>query len=427
MSQFFRNRPLWTTVADVFAMLAALSLPWSTSLLAIFVLCWLGSVALVMDYDAYVRSLKRPICFLPLALIGLAVVGTLWSDASWGEKLGAVGPTVKLIVLPALFYHFARSKRGMWVFVAFLASCTVLMVVSWVIVFYPDLTLKSSYNAARGIVVKNYIDQSQEFTLCAAALVYPIVRALQARNIGKAAILIAIVIGFIANMTFVIVSRTALVTMPIMVVVFALLYVKPRTAVMILVSTVAVAGSVWMASPQLRQTINSFFSEYSDYRSSNAVTSIGLRLEYLQKSIEFVADAPIIGHGTGSIRGLFVRAAVGNEDVASGAVVNNPHNQTLNVAVQWGMVGVVLLYAMWFVHLRLFFEKGPAAWIGLLVVIQNIFTSLFNSHLFDFVEGWIYVLGVGIAGGMTLRAGKPALQMSPTMNQSRDESREFAR
>jgi O-antigen ligase len=362
-----------------------------------------------------------------LALIGLAVVGTLWSDASWGEKLGAVGPTVKLIVLPALFYHFARSKRGMWVFVAFLASCTVLMVVSWVIVFYPDLTLKSSYNAARGIVVKNYIDQSQEFTLCAAALVYPIVRALQARNIGKAAILIAIVIGFIANMTFVIVSRTALVTMPIMVVVFALLYVKPRTAVMILVSTVAVAGSVWMASPQLRQTINSFFSEYSDYRSSNAVTSIGLRLEYLQKSIEFVADAPIIGHGTGSIRGLFVRAAVGNEDVASGAVVNNPHNQTLNVAVQWGMVGVVLLYAMWFVHLRLFFEKGPAAWIGLLVVIQNIFTSLFNSHLFDFVEGWIYVLGVGIAGGMTLRAGKPALQMSPTMNQSRDESREFAR
>jgi O-antigen ligase len=228
-------------------------------------------------------------------------------------------------------------------------------------------------------------------------------------------------------MTFVIVSRTALVTMPIMVVIFALLYVKPRTAVMILLSTIAVAGSVWMASPQLRQTMNSFFSEYSDYRSSNAITSIGLRLEYLQKSIEFVAEAPIIGHGTGSIRGLFVRAAVGNEDVASGAVVNNPHNQTLNVAVQWGMVGVVLLYAMWFVHLRLFFEKGPAAWIGLLVVIQNIFTSLFNSHLFDFVEGWIYVLGVGIAGGMTLRAGKPALQMSPTMNQSRDESREFAR
>ena len=38
-----------------------------------------------------------------------------------------------------------------------------------------------------------------------------------------------------------------------------------------------------------------------------------------------------------------------------------------------------------------------------MVVVQNIFTSLFNSHLFDFNEGWIYVLGVGIAGGMVLR------------------------
>jgi hypothetical protein len=39
-----------------------------------------------------------------------------------------------------------------------------------------------------------------------------------------------------------------------------------------------------------------------------------------------------------------------------------------------------------------------------LVVVQNIFTSLFNSHLFDFHEGWMYVLGVGVAGGMMLGA-----------------------
>jgi hypothetical protein len=38
--------------------------------------------------------------------------------------------------------------------------------------------------------------------------------------------------------------------------------------------------------------------------------------------------------------------------------------------------------------------------------VQNFFTSLFNSHLFDFHEGWMYVLGVGIAGGMTLGTGR---------------------
>jgi hypothetical protein len=57
---------------------------------------------------------------------------------------------------------------------------------------------------------------------------------------------------------------------------------------------------------------------------------------------------------------------------------------------------------MWLLHLLLFRGEGLVAWIGLLVVVQNIFTSLFNSHIFDFHEGWMYVLGVGVAGGMVL-------------------------
>ena len=42
-------------------------------------------------------------------------------------------------------------------------------------------------------------------------------------------------------------------------------------------------------------------------------------------------------------------------------------------------------------------------WIGLVIVVQNIVGSLFNSHLFDFGQGWVYVLGVGVAGGMALK------------------------
>ena len=39
--------------------------------------------------------------------------------------------------------------------------------------FDPGLTLKPDGDAERGIFVKNYIDQSQEFALCAVALAYP--------------------------------------------------------------------------------------------------------------------------------------------------------------------------------------------------------------------------------------------------------------
>ncbi len=76
--------------------------------------------------------------------------------------------------------------------------------------------------------------------------------------------------------------------------------------------------------------------------------------------------------------------------------------------MQWGAVGVVIFYAMWRRIFALLRVEGLAAWIGLMVVLQNVFSSLFNSHLFDFHEGWMYVLGVGIAGGMVLRAGSEA-------------------
>ncbi|MEH2554128.1 O-antigen ligase [Bradyrhizobium algeriense] len=412
----WRDRALWMTIADVFAILAAFTLPWSTTLVAIFVPCWLGAVALVMDWRAYGRLLKQPICYLPFALVGLALVGTLWSDAAWGARLYAIAPTLKLLVLPGLFYHFERSSRGMWVFVAFLVSCALLMVVSWLVAYDPSLSLKPSQNDARGVFVKNYIDQSQEFALCAVALVYPFLRLVRAGKFWQSLLLGLISVCFIDTMAFIVTSRTAIVTMPVMLAVFALVHLRPRTSLIIIGVMIALVGLLWVTTTDLRWGPKRFLRDYQLYKTEQRVTSIGLRLEFWQKSLQFISEAPVIGHGTGSLRGLYERAANGHSDPLQGDIISNPHNQTLNVAVQWGMLGVILLYAMWLVHLLLFRGEGLVAWIGLLVVVQNIFTSLFNSHLFDFHEGWMYVLGVGVAGGMTRAAKQRGLPAAPVMS-----------
>jgi O-antigen ligase len=407
----WRNAAAWTAAADMFAVLTALALPWSTSLVAIFVLCWLGVAAWSLDYKVYFHSLKQPICFLPIALFMLAAIGTLWSDASWAARLYAVGPAAKLLVLPGLFYHFERSARGMWVFAAFLVSCTLLMAMSWIVAFDPSLALKPE--AEYGVPVKNYIDQSQSFALCAVALAYPIITLLRANRILPAAVLTAVSLSFVVNMMLVAVSRTALVTMPIMLAVFAALHLRWRSTVIIFCAIALLAGLAWTISPQLRWTATTFVRDYQIYKELDQPTSIGLRLEFWQKSLRFFAEAPIIGHGTGSTRGLFEQAATGPSFLVGGQVIGNPHNQTLNVAIQWGIVGVIVLYAMWWFHLMLFRGDGLAAWIGLLVVVQNIFTSLFNSHLFDFHEGWMYVLGVGVAGGIVLKRKDGAVADGP--------------
>ena len=86
-----------------------------------------------------------------------------------------------------------------------------------------------------------------------------------------------------------------------------------------------------------------------------------------------------------------------------GFETSNPHNQTFTVAIQIGLVGAFVLWAMWIAHLLLFRDGGLAEWIGLVVVVQNMIGSLFNSHLFDFGQGWVYMLGVGVAGGVALK------------------------
>src|SRR6266404_1463435 len=144
---------------DLLAVLIAILLPWSTTGVVIAAVLWVVALVPTLEVGAFLRSLKRPICLLPIAMFALALAGTLWSEAPWGERLYAVGPTVKLLMLPLLLYHCERSPRGVWVFTAFLASCVLLMAASWVADFNPDLSLKAylsrgPYLAVSGIFVK---------------------------------------------------------------------------------------------------------------------------------------------------------------------------------------------------------------------------------------------------------------------------------
>lgn len=386
--------------ADVLAALTAASLPWSTTVPSIFVGLWLLAVTLTIDWPDYAHRLARPAYALPFVVLLLGLLGTLWSDGDWADRLHAIKPVAKLVLIPPLLYHFSRSERGFTVCLAFLASCTLLAVLSWIVLLDPAWKLTAT--ASAGVPVKNYIDQSQEFTLCAFALALPALSFWRGGSVIGTAACLALILLFVANMVFVASARTALLCIAVLLLLFAWRHLSRRAALLLLAGAVAASALAWTASPYLRQRITDIAVEYQHGHEDISRASTAQRLTYWRKSASAFAKAPLFGHGTGSIKRQFERAASG-ESSLDAEIVSNPHNQTLNVAVQWGLLGVILLYAMWITHLRLFRGDSLAAWIGLVVVVQNIASSALNSHLFDFHEGWIYVLGVGVAGGMAAR------------------------
>jgi O-antigen ligase len=395
------HRPSLSRVADGLVVAVAASLPWSTSATGILIALWLLAYLLTIDLPALRREIATWAGGLPVLLWLLGVLGMLWADASLGERLGGLGSFHRLLVIPLLLARFRQSDGGRPVLIGFFLSAVALLAASMLHAVLWDQT-GLPFGMQAGVPVKDYIAQSGVFLICMFALLGIAVEWWHEgrRPHALAAVLLSML--FLADIAFVATGRTSLVAILVLALVFGLRRFGMRGLLGAVVAAATVAAVLWASSSYLRGRVDRLVEDFRMYESNYTLTSSGLRVEFWRKSFGFISEAPLIGHGTGSINGLFRRSVTGH-DQASAVASENPHQQILAVAIQIGLVGVAVLLAMWLAHLALFSGAGLTAWIGLIIVVQNIVSSQFNSHLFDFTQGWLYVFGVGVVGGMVRR------------------------
>jgi hypothetical protein len=329
-------------------------------------------------------------------LLLLAAVGMLWADVPWAERLDGLSAFLKLAVVPLLIVQFRRSDWGQWLLVGFLASCGLLLALSWAFVLGGPLDPSFLWTEKQyGIPVKDYISQSGVFTICAFALLELASNSWKERQGSHALGYGLLALLFLLNIFYVATSRTTLVVIPTLLVMFGLFRLGWRQLFGVILVGVVCAAIVWSSSSYLRFRVNHLTEEMRQRGDPTAETSAGYRIAFWKMSTLAMREAPVIGHGTGSIGGAF------RQQGSQTAI--NPHNQIFSVGIQLGFVGVVTLIAMWVAHLRLFLGSAAQSWFGLVVVTQNVVSSLFNSHLSDFTQGWVYVFGVGAIAGMVAR------------------------
>jgi O-antigen ligase len=401
-------------IADGLAAAVVASLPWSTSATGILIALWLVAILPTLDVAGLRQQVLSPWGGFAVLLAVLAIAGLLWSDASLPERFRGVEPFLRLLMIPVLFAQFRRSGRGDWVDIAFLGSAIILLAASFemVLMGYGDI------GRGVGVPVKDYIAQNGIFVLCAFGLIDFAAGCWikQRRILALASVGLALL--FIGDTLFVTASRTMLVVIPVLFLLWGLLRLSWKGLIGFVLLGVVLGAAVWTASPYVRSRINGISTEIKEFQELGKNTSAGARVQFWKNSRVIVDEAPIIGHGTGTMGKLFLRFTV----PGGGAPATNPHNEIFAVAIQLGAVGVALLLAMWAAHWWLMLQPGFAAWVGLAAVTQNIVGSLFNSHLMDFTQAWIYVFAVGVHGGMVLRqrdAPEPAALRAPAPSPQR--------
>ena len=398
-------------LAGWLAVAVAVSLPWSTSATSILIVLWLLAVLATLDVAALRRELLSAAGGLPVLLWLLAVAGMLWADVPWSERYAGLSGFNRLLIIPLLLMQFRRSEHGMWVFAGYLFSVTIVLLVSWMLFLFPGVLW---HPRLAGVPVKDYIIQSEEFLICAFALFGIALAEYRSASWHSTAWMVVLALLFLADIFFVTTGRTSLLVGPVLVLLLGWRYASWQGLIGAAAVGCVVGGAVWFGSPVLRTHLDTSLTDLQAYEANDAYNSTGLHLEFLKKSLSFVKTAPVVGHGTGSIAEQFRNAAASDGGSASELSVN-PHNQIFAVAIQLGAAGTVVLLAMWAAHLWLFRGASIVDWFGLVIVVQNVVASLFNSHLFDFSQGWLYVFGVGVAGGMVLRqrdaksAGQPTV------------------
>jgi O-antigen ligase len=198
---------------------------------------------------------------------------------------------------------------------------------------------------------------------------------------------------------------------------FALYLLRGRVTVLRSVAVAAAMsllfGGVYLVSPNMKGRVDLLVTElqHKDPTSPN-----GLRLSFIKAGTEAVMARPLLGHGTGAFaevyapeaRRLFVDSP-GNRDGR-----HQPHSEPLLLAVQFGVAGVALYFALLGAIGKAALRKRHAISdaLALLVAVYGV-TSLFNSLLWDPTEAYWFLLLAGCLYAHCIRSATAA-QYSPS-------------
>ena len=407
---------------QIAAVATAFMLPVSTSGQAIALSFFVLFVALTVERKQWLITFATPAAAVPVVLYLLMLIGMSWSPTPFAPG-GGVAHYAKLLLIPVAMASSFTPRQAFQIGYGFLAGCLVVLVLSFLSFFI--LLPPPFRHAMDGVPLKDNAVQSGCFALCAFALALGGVSVWVGGNRRRAAAMIILALVFLADIFMIFISKTGVLITAALIGLFVVHAEGWRRSLLIAAPiALVVAIALWSSVPaqrRLAEIATDIHAVDGDKGSSEATLSTASRLDFWSKAVEFIKEAPLFGHGTGSTKSLY-QSLEATRPSPYGEAVPDPHNQFLAIAIQVGLVGGVILLVMWAVHFSMFIGRSFASAIGQAVVIQNFIGSLFNSHLSTVTQGMLYCLAVGLLGGIVQRACRRKLVAERPSSQLKSNS-----
>lgn len=367
------------TTAMVSVCLASLVTPLSTSLLGAFsalsVCTWILGGGLVELPETFKRN---PSTFVALLLFGFMIVAITYSPASKEEAFSVLKKYRELLLLPPVFCLLSGSAtyRGRATG-CFLTGCIGLMVLSYL--FYFDLLQGDRYGYS---------------------LVFHITHSFFMAVLGYWSLHLAMQPGWskyfwwlvcaaaVINLVYIAPGRTGMFVFCCLTLLFLYQRLSFGKWLASLLIFAAVLAGAYHSSHNLSSRVDEALQEIQRYQPGHSKTSVGQRFDWWKTSFDLFKKQPLIGHGTGSYR-ILHKAATAGTDITP---TDNPHNEFLFLAVQYGIIGLLLFLLI--IGLQIYeSRKAPVInrYLFQGVVLALLSGSLMNSLLFDSQQGHFYL------------------------------------
>lgn len=374
-------RDYFKRLSQIFAIITAFVLPLSTAALMI---CFSAAVlccVLAGDWQEKLLILRHnPVAFMFVVFFSLFLVGFSYTIAPRADAVHMLIKYSKFLLGFFLFSIFRQEKTAVYAFAAFLLATSITLLLSYVKFWGPGDFLHRFPDSG---IFKDHIFTGFLFafaTFCYAELFFSIKKWW--RWFFALLFLFAIF-----NVFFINVGRSGYVVLLSLLLLLAWQHFSWKGFLAAFCISVFLVGCLLWLPANFKEQLHLVNSNIKQYEHGEVNTSVGLRLQFYKNSFSLLQQHPWIGTGTGSFAQDYLKI-VNNEQY----VTQNPHNEYLNIAVQFGLMGIMVLLALfgghWYESNRLPCIKRHMAQAVLVAIAVG---SLFNSWLMDVTQGCFYV------------------------------------